>query len=348
LKTFKKPLILVVDDEPKNLQVIGKFLHDKEYNVSIAQNGKSALSFVDNELPDLILLDIEMPELDGYNVCKILKASEKTNKIPIIFLTAKASSEDIIKGFEFGASDYLTKPFQSLELLARVKVQIENKRLKENLEELVEERTSELQKAMVIIQKSNLDLINRLGKAAEFRDNETGMHVIRMAHYSVVIGEALQLDKEKLELLLSASMMHDLGKIGIPDEILLKPAKLTPEEFQIMKSHTVIGSELLSKSDSELLQMAETIALAHHEKWDGSGYPKGLSGNDIPLVARIVAVADVFDALTSERPYKKAWTVEDSINLLQSEKGKHFEPKLVELFIDQLPKILEIRKKFVG
>ncbi len=348
MKTFKKPLILVVDDEPKNLQVIGKFLHDKEYNVSIAQNGKSALSFVDNELPDLILLDIEMPELDGYNVCKILKASEKTNKIPIIFLTAKASSEDIIKGFEFGASDYLTKPFQSLELLARVKVQIENKRLKENLEELVEERTSELQKAMVIIQKSNLDLINRLGKAAEFRDNETGMHVIRMAHYSVVIGEALQLDKEKLELLLSASMMHDLGKIGIPDEILLKPAKLTPEEFQIMKSHTVIGSELLSKSDSELLQMAETIALAHHEKWDGSGYPKGLSGNDIPLVARIVAVADVFDALTSERPYKKAWTVEDSINLLQSEKGKHFEPKLVELFIDQLPKILEIRKKFVG
>jgi len=348
LKTLKKPLILVVDDEPKNIQVIGKYLHDKDYNVSVAANGKAALNFVQNDLPDLILLDIEMPEMDGFNVCKILKSSERTSKIPVIFLTAKVGTADILQAFEIGASDYITKPFQTLEVLARVKTQVENKRLKENLEELVDARTAELRKALEIIENSNFDLIDRLGKAAEFRDNETGMHVVRMGHYSYLLGEAIQLEQSKLDILLSASMMHDLGKIGIPDEILLKPGKLTIEEFEIMKTHTTIGAELLSKSDSQLLILAETIALAHHEKWNGSGYPKGLSGTEIPLEARIVAIADVFDALTSERPYKKAWSVEDTINLIQSEKGKHFDPELVDAFIEILPKVLEIKSKFLG
>ncbi|MCZ8154952.1 MAG: response regulator [Leptospira sp.] len=348
MKTLKKPLILVVDDEPKNIQVIGKYLHDKDYNVSVAANGKAALNFVQNELPDLILLDIEMPEMDGFNVCKILKSSERTSKIPVIFLTAKVGTADILQAFEIGASDYITKPFQTLEVLARVKTQVENKRLKENLEELVDARTAELRKALEIIENSNFDLIDRLGKAAEFRDNETGMHVVRMGHYSYLLGEAIQLEQSKLDILLSASMMHDLGKIGIPDEILLKPGKLTIEEFEIMKTHTTIGAELLSKSDSQLLILAETIALAHHEKWNGSGYPKGLSGTEIPLEARIVAIADVFDALTSERPYKKAWSVEDTINLIQSEKGKHFDPELVDAFIEILPKVLEIKSKFLG
>ncbi len=348
MKTLKKPLILVVDDEPKNIQVIGKYLHDKDYNVSVAANGKAALNFVQNDLPDLILLDIEMPEMDGFNVCKILKSSERTSKIPVIFLTAKVGTADILQAFEIGASDYITKPFQTLEVLARVKTQVENKRLKENLEELVDARTAELRKALEIIENSNFDLIDRLGKAAEFRDNETGMHVVRMGHYSYLLGEAIQLEQSKLDILLSASMMHDLGKIGIPDEILLKPGKLTIEEFEIMKTHTTIGAELLSKSDSQLLILAETIALAHHEKWNGSGYPKGLSGTEIPLEARIVAIADVFDALTSERPYKKAWSVEDTINLIQSEKGKHFDPELVDAFIEILPKVLEIKSKFLG
>jgi len=348
LKTLKKPLILVVDDEPKNIQVIGKYLHDKDYNVSVAANGKAALNFVQNDLPDLILLDIEMPEMDGFNVCKILKSTERTSKIPVIFLTAKVGTADILQAFEIGASDYITKPFQALEVLARVKTQVENKRLKENLEELVDARTAELRKALEIIENSNFDLIDRLGKAAEFRDNETGMHVVRMGHYSYLLGEAIQLEQSKLDILLSASMMHDLGKIGIPDEILLKPGKLTIEEFEIMKTHTTIGAELLSKSDSQLLILAETIALSHHEKWNGSGYPKGLSGTEIPLEARIVAIADVFDALTSERPYKKAWSVEDTINLIQSEKGKHFDPELVDAFIEILPKVLEIKSKFLG
>ncbi len=348
MKTLKKPLILVVDDEPKNIQVIGKYLHDKDYNVSVAANGKAALNFVQNDLPDLILLDIEMPEMDGFNVCKILKSTERTSKIPVIFLTAKVGTADILQAFEIGASDYITKPFQALEVLARVKTQVENKRLKENLEELVDARTAELRKALEIIENSNFDLIDRLGKAAEFRDNETGMHVVRMGHYSYLLGEAIQLEQSKLDILLSASMMHDLGKIGIPDEILLKPGKLTIEEFEIMKTHTTIGAELLSKSDSQLLILAETIALSHHEKWNGSGYPKGLSGTEIPLEARIVAIADVFDALTSERPYKKAWSVEDTINLIQSEKGKHFDPELVDAFIEILPKVLEIKSKFLG
>ncbi len=341
-------MILVVDDEPKNIQVIGKFLHDKDYNVSVAANGKAALTFVQNELPDLILLDIEMPEMDGFNVCKILKSTDRTSKIPVIFLTAKIGTEDILQAFEIGASDYITKPFQALEVLARVKTQVENKRLKENLEDLVDARTTELRKALEIIENSNFDLIDRLGKAAEFRDNETGMHVDRMGHYSYLLGEAVHLEKSKLDFLLSASMMHDIGKIGIPDQILLKPGKLTVEEFEIMKTHTTIGAELLSKSDSSLLIMAETIAQAHHEKWNGSGYPKGLSGTEIPLEARIVAIADVFDALTSERPYKKAWTVEDTISLIQSEKGKHFDPELVDVFLEQLPKFLEIKSKFLG
>jgi len=288
-----------------------------------------------------------MPEMDGFEVCKFLKASEFTAKIPAIFLTAKADTDDILQGFEIGAVDYITKPFQTLELLARVKTHVENKKLKENLEELVEARTAELQNALKTIEISQLDLVDRLGRAAEFRDNETGMHVKRMSHYSVVLAQAAKLDNAKLAMLLSASMMHDVGKIGIPDNILLKPGKLTAEEFEIMKTHAKIGAELLSNSNSELIQMAEKIALSHHEKWDGTGYPNRLRGEKIPLEARIVAIADVFDALTSERPYKKAWSIDDAIRLIQKEKEQHFDPTLVDLFINQLPVILEIKEKFL-
>lgn len=347
MDSLKKPLILIVDDAPKNVQVIGRILYDKYYNVSIASSGKQALELVKNDRPDLILLDIQMPEMDGLEVCRVLKSSELTSKIPVIFLTAKADTDDILKGFEIGAVDYITKPFQALELLARVKTHVENKKLKENLEELVDARTAELRTALKKIELSQLDLVDRLGRAAEFRDNETGMHVKRMSHYSVILGEAAKLENASLTMLLSASMMHDVGKIGIPDNILLKPGKLTSEEFEIMKTHTVIGAELLSDSGSELIRMAEKIALSHHEKWNGTGYPNGLRGEEIPLEARIVAIVDVFDALTSERPYKKAWSIEDAVSLIQKEKGQHFDPTLVELFIKQLPVILEVKEKFL-
>ncbi len=343
-----KPSILIVDDLPKNIQVLGNILRDKGYNIYAATSGNKALELVQIEKPDLILLDIQMPEMDGFEVCKRLKESELTSKIPVIFLTANVETNDIVKGFELGAVDYITKPFQSLELLARVKTHTEYKKLKENLEELVSDRTTQLRNVLKTIEISQHDLIDRLGRAAEFKDNETGMHVKRMSHYSVVLGRAANLDEERLAMLLSASMMHDVGKIGIPDNILLKPGKLTIEEFEIIKTHPLIGAELLSNSDSELLRMAERIALSHHEKWNGTGYPNGLSGENISVEARIVAIADVFDALTSERPYKKAWTVEDAISWIEKEKGQHFDPALVDLFIDQLPAILEIKQKFLG
>ena len=347
METLKKPLILVVDDAPNNIQVVGKILHDKEYNISVAMSGKQALELINAEFPDLILLDIEMPEMNGFEVCKVLKASAHTSKIPVIFLTAKADTDDILTGFEIGAVDYITKPFQSLELLARVKTHIENKKLTENLEEVVDARTIELREALKTIEISKLDLVDRLGRAAEFRDNETGMHVKRMSHYSVILGEAAKMENAKLAMFLSASMMHDVGKIGIPDIILLKPGKLTFDEFEIMKTHAKIGAELLANSESELIQMAERIAFSHHEKWNGTGYPNGLSGEAIPIEARIVAVADVFDALTSEIPYKKAWSIDDAISLIQKEKEQHFDSGLVDLFIDRLPVILEIKEKFL-
>ncbi|MBK7057351.1 MAG: response regulator [Leptospiraceae bacterium] len=343
-----KSSILIVDDSPKNIQVLGNILRDKGYNIYVATSGAQALELVKTETPDLILLDVQMPEMDGYEVCKRLKESGHTTKIPVIFLTANVETDDIVKGFEIGAADYITKPFQSLELLVRVKTQIENKKLKENLEEIVGERTTQLRNALRIIEISQHDLIDRLGRAAEFKDNETGMHVKRMSHYCVILGRAAKLDETKLEMLLSASMMHDVGKIGIADNILLKPGKLTPEEFEVMKTHTTLGAELLSESKSELLKMAESIALSHHEKWNGKGYPNGLSGENIPIEVRIVSIADVFDALTSERPYKKGWSVEDAINFIQKEKGQHFDPILADLFLEQLPAILEIKQKFLG
>ncbi len=215
-----------------------------------------------------------------------------------------------------------------------------------NIENIAEERTIQLYDAMTKIQISQQDLINRLGKAAELKDNDTGTHLIRISKYAAILAKAVNMNSEKVEMISKASIMHDVGKIGIPDAILLKPGKLTTEEFNIIKNHTIIGAALLSKSDSPLINLAEKIALSHHEKWDGSGYPHQLKYENIPLEARIVAIADVFDALISERPYKKAWSIEKAINFLMQEKGKHFEPKLVDLFVERLDAIIEILNKY--
>lgn len=338
--------ILIVDDTPKNIQILGQILSANGYKVIIANNGVQALKVTEKVLPDLILLDVMMPEMDGYETCRQLKNSERTAKIPIIFLTARSETNDIVKGFETGAVDYILKPFQTLELIARVKTHVENKILKENLESVVEKRTRELKKALQAIEESHSELIFRLGRAAEFRDNETGFHLRRMSHYSVVLAEAAGMNNEFIGMLLIASVIHDLGKIGIPDSILLKPDKLTPDEFDTMKKHCSLGAELLSGSESLMVQMAERIALSHHEKWDGTGYPNNLKGKEIPIEARIVAIADVFDALTSERPYKDEWPIQDAVELLQKEKGFHFDPELVDLFIDRMPVIEDIKEKF--
>lgn len=338
--------ILIVDDTPENVQVLGRILSDENFELIIAVNGLDALKAVDKVKPDLILLDILMPKLDGFETCKKLKASELTKDIPIIFLTAKVEPEDVSRGFELGAVDYIAKPFNIPELIARVNTHLEIKNLRNNLERTVEQRTIELRSTFKQLKKSHFEIINRLGLAAEFRDNETGTHLTRMSQYCAIVGKAMELSDEQNYLLVSSSVMHDVGKIGIPDNILLKPGKLTDDEFDIIKKHTTLGCKLLSGIDSDLLKKAEKIALTHHEKYNGNGYPNGLVGDEIPIEGRIVAVCDVFDALTSIRPYKKAWDVERVVKLITSEKGQHFDPYVVDKFLSNLPEILEVKNKF--
>ncbi|MGB0860139.1 MAG: HD domain-containing phosphohydrolase [Pseudoalteromonas spongiae] len=320
------PLILVVDDEPANLRVLNQILN-QDYRIAFAKSGEEALRLACSQQPQLILLDIMMPDMTGFDVCQQLKANTLTQNIPVIFVTALSEEADETKGFEIGAVDYITKPVSPAIVRARVATHLSLV----NAEELRETR---------------LQIIQRLGRASEFKDNETGMHVMRMSHFAKIIALAYGFSEQRADLLLHTAPMHDLGKIGIPDHIMLKPAKLTEEEFAIMKKHPEIGVEILGDDDSELIALAKTVALTHHEKWDGSGYPKGLKGEDIPIEGRIVALADVFDALTSKRPYKEAWSIEKTMAFLHEQKGKHFEPKLVDLFSQELDKILAIKDKY--
>jgi len=252
----------------------------------------------------------------------------------------------LLRALNSGARDFITKPFYCNELLARVRnmldAQLMHRMLydqKAVLNEMVQTRTDELR-------RTRLQVVQQLGRAAEYRDNETGNHILRMSHISALLAKSIGWNEADCELMLHASPMHDIGKIGIPDHILLKPGKFEPEEWEIMKTHAVIGANILEGDDSELMKCAGEIALTHHEKWDGSGYPYGLSGAAIPLVGRIAALADVFDALTSVRPYKEAWTVEAAVDLIKENRGTHFDPELVAVFLEQLPGILKIRDQF--
>ena len=339
LSVNEKSNILIVDDSAENLHLLIGLLSD-EYKVKAAKNGLKALQIAQSDpKPDLILLDVIMPELDGLEVCRHLKSTPETSSIPIIFITSQSTPQDEVKGFSIGAVDYISKPFYPPVVLSRVKAQIALHEQSKKLEQLVKERTKELE-------STRLSIIQKLGKAAEFKDNETGNHVIRMAWYSKFLAQKISDDEAWVELLFNAAPMHDIGKIGIPDNVLLKPGKLNEDEWQIMMTHAEVGGEILSGSNSTLLQLAVEVAIYHHEKWNGKGYPKGLSKENIPLSARIVAIADVFDALTSERPYKKAWSVEKAIALIKDESGQHFDPTLVPLFIECLPEILEIKASY--
>ncbi|GAB6162991.1 two-component system response regulator [Desulfothermus naphthae] len=335
---MKKQTTLIVDDSPVNIDILKGILGD-EYNIKAATNGEVALKIARKLRPDLILLDIMMPGMDGYEVCSRLKANIETQNIPVIFITAKDEPMDETHGFEVGAVDYITKPISPPVVLARVKTHLALHNQKWELERLVKERTKELL-------ETQLEIIRRLGRAAEYRDDETGMHVIRMSKYAYEIALEIGLDEQDAELILNVAPMHDVGKIGIPDAILLKPGKLTPEEWEIMKKHTVYGARIIGEHPSKILKAARTVALTHHEKWDGTGYPYGLSGEDIPLIGRICAVADVFDALTSKRPYKEAWDIERAVNLILAEKGKHFDPILVDAFEKVLPSIIKIKEQY--
>lgn len=344
----KSASLLIVDDEPTNVKVLSKTLQLEGYtSISSIVDPREVYDACMTHEFDLILLDLNMPHLNGFQVMEQLFSDETYRPPPILVLTAQDAQEFKSRALGSGARDYVTKPFDVVELLARVRnminIQLAEKYLRnqnEILEQKVQQRTHELH-------TTRLQVVRRLGRAAEYRDNETGLHIIRMSKISELLGRKYGLSNYECDLLLNASPMHDIGKIGIPDNILLKPGKFEPEEWEVMKTHAEIGADILNlRGDStDLMRMAHDIALYHHEKWDGSGYPKGLSGEAIPLTARIVAIADVFDALTSERPYKKAWPVDEAIQYMRDQRGKHFDPKLLDIFLDHLDTVMAIRAR---
>lgn len=321
-----RPKLLLVDDEPTNLHVLRHILQ-QDYRLLYARDGEKALQLALQEQPDLILMDVMMPGLSGYEVCQRLKLDPHTRAIPVIFITAMSDTRDEAEGFSVGAVDYMTKPISPAIVKARVQTHLSLVRVDE-------------------LRQSRMEIIQRLSRAAEYKDNETGLHVIRMSHYAYQLAKGIGYQEHAAENLMHAAPMHDVGKIGIPDAILQKPGKLDAAEWQIMRTHTTIGAEIIGEHPSRILSLARSIALYHHEKWDGSGYPHNLAGEAIPLEARIIALADVFDALTSVRPYKPEWPIDKALALLREEQGKHFDPHLVEVFFDYLPAMLDIKKQW--
>lgn len=329
----EKNTLLVVDDTPENIDVLNGIL-GADYTVKVANSGPLALKIVAAQPPDLILLDVMMPGMDGYEVCRQLKASETTRHIPVIFVTALGETKDETHGFELGAADYIIKPVSPSIVLARVRAHIALSDQRYYLQQLVAERTEELERSNRQLEETHLVMLQQLGRAADYRDNETGMHIVRVGNFSKLLGLASGFSESQAELLMYASMMHDIGKIGIPDHVLLKPGKLTDEEFDVIRKHPEIGAQIIGDHDAEVLKMAKLIALGHHEKWNGQGYPKGLRGEEISLVGRIVAIADVFDALTCARPYKTAWSMDRALELIAKGAGEHFDPDLSRMFLD--------------
>ncbi len=346
--------IFIVDDSAENLAILGALL--SEYRRNFARSGSEALAQLRaSETPDLILLDLVMPGMDGFEVCAELKKDERLRDVPVIFITAVTEAETEAKGFDVGAVDYIAKPFNSAVVRARVRTHLALKAAKEalhrqnlNLEDQVAARTKSLAEALKQVKNGSLETILRLARAAEHRDECTGEHVIRMSYYSAVVAQRMKLSEQEVEHVLHAAPMHDIGKIGIPDSILLKPGKLDAQEYSAMQRHTEIGAQILSGSDSEVIKIAEEIALTHHEKWDGSGYPRKLKGDAIPLYGRIVAIADVFDALSSRRTYKEALPEAQVLAIIQSERGRHFDPEVADAFLTATKEILEIKTRFEG
>lgn len=323
---MEKQLILAVDDEAGNLKILTEILGD-EYRLLVTRDGERALALAREQQPALILLDVVMPGLGGHAVCRQLKADPVTAAIPVIFVTTRGHTEDEVLGFDCGAVDYISKPVSPPIVQARVRTHLSLVRAEE-------------------LRASRLEIVQRLGRAAEYKDNETGLHVIRMSHYSRLLALAAGLGDELAEELLHAAPMHDVGKIGIPDNILLKPGKLDPDEWTVMQTHAAIGADILGGHPSGVLGLAHRIALEHHEKFDGSGYPAGLAGEQIHICARIVAIADVYDALTSVRPYKRAWPQEEVLAYLREQRGMHFDPQLVDLFLGIMPEVDTIRLRW--
>lgn len=325
VRKIRKTLLLV-DDEATNLQVLRHTLQD-EYRLVFAKDGATALELCAKEKPDLILLDIMMPGMSGYEVCQQLKSQENIKFIPVIFITALAESSDEEKGLAMGAVDYITKPFSPGIVKARVRTHLSLVQADE-------------------VKETRLQIIRSLGMAAEYRDNETGMHVVRISHHARRLAQQVGYNEEAAEELFQAAPMHDVGKIGIPDAILLKPGGFEPDEWAIMKTHAKIGAKIIGEHQSSLLKLAATLAIGHHEKYNGTGYPKGLKGDEIPHQVRILSLVDVFDALLSTRPYKRPWSLSDTLALIKKERGEHFDPDLVDAFLADIKAHLDIQEKW--
>lgn len=352
-----KPVVVAVDDARENLQLINGLLKD-DYRIRMATSGAAALKSIRQEPhPDLILLDIVMEGMDGYEVCETLKADPELKDLPVIFLTSRSDVEDEAKGFSCGCVDYITKPISPSTLKARVATHVELKRARDVLKDNNAYLSAEVLRRTAEVQAVQDTTIMAMASLAETRDNETGAHIRRTQHYVQALARYLQsqpshaeqLPPETIEILFKSAPLHDIGKVGIPDSILLKPAGLSPEEFEVMKTHTTLGKMTIEQAEESLrtpssfLVTAREIAYCHHEKWDGSGYPQGLAAEQIPLSARLMALADVYDALVSERVYKPAFTHADASRIIVEGSGSHFDPDVVEAFLAISEQFQEIR-----
>ncbi|MFZ6675214.1 HD domain-containing phosphohydrolase [Undibacterium sp. Xuan67W] len=336
--------ILIIDDDATNIKFFCYLLKAiPDVNLTSFDRARDALVWCETNEPDLVLVDYMMPEIDGLAFIAAFRAMDGKASIPIIMATADTDNEVRHKALVLSANDFLTKPVNTIELRARVTNMLSLRKFQLKQANRADWLAEEVRKATSAMQLQEREVIYRLSRASEYRDPETGAHILRMAHYSMMIAKNLGLSQKDQDLILNAAPMHDVGKMGTPDHILLKPGRLTDDEMIIMRQHAAIGGEILGESSSTLLQTAAEIALTHHEKYDGSGYPKGLKGDDIPLFGRIVAVADVFDALTSARPYKPAWELDRACWLIRESSGSHFDPKCVDTFFMGWEDVLRIR-----
>jgi putative two-component system response regulator len=359
--TDTKYRILVADDDEMVRELHAEFVRGFGYDVELAADGIEAIAKVGLGV-DLVLTDAHMPNLDGFDVARRIRKTRTSDELPIVMVTSLDARQDRLRAYEAGINDFINKPVDHTELRLRLKwllelktAQDKLKRSKQTLEETVQRRTSELRHALEevtraqrLVQEGHLDTIRRLTIAAEYKDHDTAGHIERIGRYSEVVGHAMHLAPGMVDLLLHAAPMHDVGKLGIPDNILLKAGPLTDEERDIMNTHTTIGAQILTGSTSPVIQMGERIALAHHEKWRGSGYPRGISGEEIPMEARICSVVDFFDALTMDRPYRKAVPNDEVVLMIQAETGSSFDPSVVEIFLDVRVELEKIQAEYLG
>ena len=339
--------VAIIDDSEINLTLLKSLVSKIDgCQPLMFHQSPAGLMWCSENRPELVIVDYMMPDLDGLQFVTRFRAVPGCDEIPVLMITADDDRGVRHKALQIGATDFLTKPVDRIEFTARVRNMLALANSHKKLADKAAWLAEEVRKATEVIHAREQELLYRMSRAAEYRDPETGAHIQRMSRYSALIAAELGLSEEEQDLILQAAPMHDMGKIGIPDHILLKPGPLTPEEFAIMQKHAEIGFELLKGSDSIVFQEAAAIAISHHEKYDGSGYPYGVAGEAIPLCGRIVAVADVFDALTSERPYKKAWPVERAIECLREGSGRHFDPACVNAFLARQGQVLRIQMQY--